>query len=110
MEYDKKIKEKCGEYLIPYYNILDCQKNLCIFCKEKSNSIIVMKESGNTLLDWIRSNHSYYDNVYFEKLGRIFLDIIDGLFCLHHNNFYHVDVKPENILVSEIEDGLFKVQ
>ena len=104
----QKIKEKCREFLIPYYNILDCQKNLCIFCIEKSNSIIIMKESGNTFINWIKNNHSY-DEVYFEKLGKIFLDIIEALFCLHSNGYYHGDVKPENILVSE-KDGLFKVQ
>ena len=103
----QKIKEKCGEFIIPYYNVLDCQKNLCIFCKEKSNSIIVMKESGNTFLHWIRNNHSY-NEVYFKKLGRIFLGIIEALYCLNSNGYYHGDVKPENILVSE-KDGLFKV-
>ena len=104
----QKIKEKCGEFLIPYYDVLDCQKNLCIFCKEKSNSIIVMKESGNTFLHWIQNNHSY-DEVYFKKLGRIFLGIIEALYCLNSNGYYHGDVKPENVLVSE-KDGLFKVQ
>ena len=63
----QEIKEKCGEFLIPYYNVLDCSKNLCIFCKEKSDSIIVMKESGNTLLHWIDDNYNT-DHIYFGKL------------------------------------------
>ncbi len=104
----QEIKEKCGEFLIPYYNVLDCSKNLCIFCKEKSDSIIVMKESGNTLLHWIDDNYNT-DHIYFGKLLRIFLGIIEALYCLNSNGYYHGDVKPQNILVSE-KDGFFKVQ
>ena len=104
----QKVKQKCGEYLIPYYDILDCQQNLCIFCKEKSNSIIVMKESGITLSRWILSNYNEGD-IYFGNLTRIFLGVIDALYCLHQNGFYHGDVKPQNILITEKED-MFKVQ
>lgn len=104
----QKIKEKCGEFLIPYYDCIKLTEKSCIFCKKKSNSIIIMEESGNTLSHWIKNNHSY-DNIYFEKLALIFLNIIEALFCLHQEGYYHGDVKPENILVSE-KDGFFKVQ
>lgn len=104
----QKIRETCGQFIIPYYDILDCKKNLCIFCTNNANSAIVMKESGNTLAHWITNNHND-GGIYFGKLVKIILAVIDALQCLHHNGFYHGDVKPQNILVTEKED-LFRVQ
>lgn len=96
----QQIKEKCGIFMIPYYELLDCEKNLCILCPNKSNSAIVMQEYGTTLEKWIQRQYRYDDPIYYGTLTKIFLKIIDALYCLHSNDFYHGDVKPNNIMVS----------
>ena len=34
-----------------------------------------------------------------DEIERIFIEILDGLICLHQNDCYHRDLKPQNILV-----------
>ena len=41
-----------------------------------------------------------------DEIRRILIQILDGLICLHQNGCYHRDLKPQNILVLEDNDGM----
>ncbi|MCH5214133.1 MAG: protein kinase [Muribaculaceae bacterium] len=55
---------------------------------------------GETLPDFIRANPAYFQskgNV--ERFLREFVDVID---YLHHNQVVHLDLKPENVIISRV--------
>lgn len=39
-----------------------------------------------------------------DRIWKIFLQIAEGIQCLHSNNLMHRDVKPSNIFMSENDE------
>lgn len=59
---------------------------------------------GQTLTDFIKENPTYFRNKKnVERFVREFIDVID---YLHRNQIVHLDLKPDNILISRIGRSL----
>jgi len=72
---------------------------------EKTYSIpfYVMPKAKSNLKDYFVSNKVKNRS---DEIRRIFIEILDGLICLHENECYHRDLKPQNILVLEDNDKI----
>ncbi|RMG34778.1 MAG: serine/threonine protein kinase [Planctomycetota bacterium] len=58
---------------------------------------------GGSLERWLLSRVPRPD---YGQIARLIADIADALGFIHRQNFVHRDVKPRNILVQEVEEGL----
>ncbi|KAF7142157.1 hypothetical protein RHSIM_Rhsim06G0123200 [Rhododendron simsii] len=74
------------------------------FCAENSNRLLVYKYMSNGSLDrWIFKRHQEL-TLGWESRRKIIADIAKGLAYLHEGcrqKIYHLDVKPQNILLDE---------
>ena len=55
-------------------------------------------EKVSTLQDLVKSNKIKIDNT---SIKEIFFTLSKYLIALHSNNFFHSDIKPQNIFVNE---------
>lgn len=66
-----------------------------------SNAYINMEFCGENLHSWIKI-------VSLDTRNKNFIDIFYGIVCdlyvLHHNKILHNDIKPDNMLITQIED------
>jgi len=84
-------------------------KSLKIVRKDKSiyeipTTIEEYIPGGKTLRKWIHTKLNSIENEpemvnFIKNLTLLLSQIIDGLLYLHQNNIYHLDIKPDNILI-----------
>jgi serine/threonine protein kinase len=61
---------------------------------------LVFEFAGLNLYEWSKQVKEIPEN----KIRNIIFQILQGLSYMHKQNFFHRDMKPENILVTEKED------
>jgi protein kinase len=63
---------------------------------EKKELFLIFEFIGVNLFEWRRNFNEISEN----KIRNISFQILQGLAFMHKNNFFHRDMKPENILIS----------
>lgn len=80
-------------YCIQYYNAW-----------EEDNLVYIQLELGvMSLADYAQKNHSICE----EECWYILHDITNAMMCLHGNQYVHMDIKPENIVITP--EGKYKL-
>lgn len=103
-EHESKILRRIQEINSPYLIRLLDTLNLSSPIEGKTHGLIFEKYPS-CLLDYIvdYSDRKNYDQVILEG-KRLFKQISSGLQCLHSNNIVHLDLKLENILMTDNHD------
>ena len=115
--------------IINYYHISTlCPKFFCKFIgycyhEEESMVMIVMEFCGIDFFEYYEKMMREYDQNYLRNKGsasvleqleiklllikkNIFFKVLEALNCLHSNNYAHLDLKPENIVVLQKSSGV----
>lgn len=97
-----KFREEANHYLyLSHPNIT----RLVDFIERGEKLFLIMEfVEGETLADYIMSLVHPVDD---EKLLDIFTQILDTVAFLHQNEILHLDIKPDNIMITP--DGLIKI-
>lgn len=71
-----------------------------------TNTLLIYEDGGHDLTRYIQTNLSQPKNInnlpsFYLGLWRLFF----GLFVMHNNDYYHLDIKPDNIIVKETSDS-----
>lgn len=78
---------------------LDCP-SLVKYIRMEDDCIIEEYVDGVTLNAFIRENHDYLLNE--ENLRTMLLQLLEGLEYLHERQILHLDLKPENIIITRL--------
>ena len=81
--------------IVKYIEITDNEQECYIFMEN-----IV----GETLVKFIASHHDYFKSR--SNLDKFFNQLLSGLKCLHESHIVHSDLKPQNIMISQINNDL----
>lgn len=71
---------------------------------EQECYILMENIVGETLDKFIASHHDYFKSR--SNLDKFFNQLLSGLKCLHENHIVHSDLKPQNIMISQINNDL----
>ncbi|KAM0675367.1 hypothetical protein GVAV_001193 [Gurleya vavrai] len=67
---------------------------------EKANFVLEYLNGFNLQREWYERHVHKNKPMTFDEIKKIMLQIINGLMNLHKQNIYHVDLKPENIILT----------
>lgn len=75
------------------------------FCNDDIDCYILMEYiEGFTLDKFIEKRPDYFNNG--KNLDKVFLQLLDALKCLHENDIVYSDLKPQNIMLTQINNDL----
>ncbi len=84
-----------------HYPIIDrCKISWPWDCDKPVNHQLVYEDGGVALTKHINREASTLPEEFIYGLWRLFV----GLYALHNNGVYHFDIKPDNIVVKEVDD------
>ncbi len=73
---------------------------------DDNNSYYLLLENivGETLTDFLKSNPNYFRSQ--SNLDKFFNQLLRALKCLHENHVVHSDLKPDNIMITQINNDV----
>ena len=93
-EYDKGASI-CHPNIVKYEQI----------CNNDDDCYILMENiCGETLDKFITSHPDYFNSR--RNLDKFFSQLLSGLNCLHNNHIVHSDLKPQNIMITQINNDV----
>lgn len=92
-------------YIVKKVDITDRYIDICKNTNKDIKDFVSLyiPYGGTDIYQWI---DKHKDNNILRQLSvmTIFIQTLEGLLLLHKNNIVHLDIKPENFLISEIKD------
>ncbi len=90
-----KISELCPNYF--------CKMNGYYYDKPTREIYIIMENCGIDLIEYIQKN---FNNLNIKEWISLFIQIATAVKCLHDNEYAHLDLKPDNITIDEINNQI----
>ena len=75
------------------------------FYNDDSDCYILMEYIEGLTLDKFIAEHPDYFN-YCKNLDKLFLQLLDALKCLHESDIVYSDLKPQNIMLTQVNNDL----
>lgn len=75
-------------------------KALPRYISSEHDAIVMDYVDGVTLTQFVAENPEYFSNK--KNVSRFMMQLLDGIRYLHQNSILHLDLKPENIMISHI--------
>lgn len=100
-----KINERFNTEIFTLTKLQRCSNIIRMFNYEKKYKKILLEYAQNgNLFNYISNNSEYIylnDSEKQDKKIKIISGILNGIKCMHDNNFIHNDLKPENIVLMQ---------
>lgn len=82
-------------YIVSYKRLSEDEHGVCIWQEYID---------GKTLNDFLKSSRGYF--LKKGNIERFTLQLMEGLKCMHSHQMLHLDLKPENIMITRVNNGV----
>lgn len=82
-------------YIVNYKSLIEDEHGLCIWQEYID---------GVTLNDFLKSSKTHF--LKHGSIERFTLQLLEGLRCMHSHQVLHLDLKPENIMMTRVNNGV----
>jgi serine/threonine protein kinase len=72
--------------------------------------MVIEYAAGASLYDYLQSEHTRYGRMKMQKLHAISASLLGALQALHQSNIIHLDIKPQNVIYQESDDGALTIK
>lgn len=103
--YKESVKQAKNEYKI--LKKLDSEYIIRIIDKDVKNGLLVMNKYSQDMFDLLVSCQTRAKKLSKRSIKKYFTELVDAIFYLHSHNIAHLDIKPENILLTDDHHVLF---